>query len=109
MVDEGVNSVKLEGVGTFSMRTKSFLNVTIANKEGFLKYLKESGNGGLIKEDVNSRTLTAFLSGHLELGFIRDRVNKGMDEVDARKDALEMLNKRGASYHSERQIAMSAK
>ncbi len=105
MVEAGVNSVKLDGVGNFSMATKNFLSVTAAHKEEFFVYLKESGNAGLLKLDVNPATLKAFLSGHLEQ-LIRDRVNKGMNEVDARKEALELLNKRGASYHTERGIRM---
>ncbi len=105
MVEDGVNSVKLEGVGNFSMATKAFLSVTAANKPSFFIYLKKTGNGGLLKEDVNSATLSSFLKDHLEQ-LVRDKVNSGKDEVDARKEVLEYLNKQGASYHTERQIRM---
>lgn len=104
MVEEGTSSIRLEGMGLFSMRTRSFLSVNAANKPNFYEYLKESGNGDLLKLDVNPRTLTAFLKGHQET-LESQYLNEGLDPVDARKKALEFLNQKGASYFSERGVS----
>jgi hypothetical protein len=104
MAEEGIKSTKLEGLGRFSLVTKNYLSVTAANKPSFFDYLKASGNGALLKEDVNPKTLTAFLKGHLE-EIIKEFSDKGMDTVDARNKALEFLNQKGASYFSERVIS----
>lgn len=101
-VEEGVNSIKIEGMGNFVMRTKNYLSVNAANKPTFFDYLRESGNEGLLKLDVNPRTLTSFLGTHLE-----DLISKSdADPVEARKAALEFLNQKGASYFSEKGISV---
>lgn len=105
MVEEGTRSIKIDELGTFSMATTNYLSVTAANKETFYPYLKESGNGSLLKEEVNPRTLTAFLKGHLE-ELIRLQEQRGYDGVDARNKALEFLNKKGASYFTKKEIRL---
>lgn len=108
MVDEGVNSIKIDGVGLLSMRTKNYLNVNAANKPSFYEYLQASGNGGLLKLDVNPRTLTAFLGDHLQ-ELIKAKVQaEGKDEIEARNEALEFLKSKGAAYFSERGISLRA-
>jgi hypothetical protein len=106
MVEEGVKSVAIDGLGLFSMRVKNYLSVNAANKPGFYVYLKESGNGSLLKEEVNPKTLTAFLNGHVE-ELIKKLQKEGKDPVEARKEALEFLNKKGASYFTDRGIALT--
>jgi hypothetical protein len=107
MIEEGVKSVALDGLGLFSLRTTNYLSVNAANKPDFYQYLKESGNGALLKEDVNPKTLTAFLGKHME-ELQTQFVRSGLDEVDARNKALELLNKKGASYFTKRDIALKA-
>lgn len=108
MIEEGVNSISIEGCGQFSMRTKNYLSVNAANKEKFFEYLKESGNGHLLKLDVNPRTLTAFLAEHME-GLVETAQKEGLDIVDARDKALKFLNDKGANYFTKRDIALRAK
>lgn len=104
MAEEGVRSVDIEGLGKFYMTTKNYLSVNIANKPSFYDYLQESGNGNLLKLDVNPRTLTAFLKGHLE-ELISQKVQGGLDQIEARNQALEFLNKKGASYFVDRGVS----
>ena len=104
MVEMGVPSIDIEGLGKFSMSTINHLSVTAANKPSFYKYLKESGNAGLLKEDVNPRTLSAFLKEHL-IEIENKNIAAGMDVVTARQSALEFLNSKGASYFSEKNIS----
>lgn len=105
LVEEGVNSIKLIGIGTVSMRTKNFLSVNAANKPLIFEYLRESGNDALLKLDVNPKTLTSFLSLHLA-ELVAAKVKAGADELDAQKEVLEFLNKKGASYFTERGISL---
>lgn len=104
LVDEGVNSIKLLGLGTISMKTRNFLSVNAGNKPMIFDYLRESGNEALLKLDVNPKTLTSFLSLHLA-ELVAAKVKEGADELDAQKECLEFLNKKGASYFTERGIS----
>lgn len=104
MVEEGVSSVKIEGIGLFSMSTSNYLSVNAANTGTFYAYLKESGNGGLLKEYVNPKTLTAFLKEHLE-SLKSEFEAKGLDQVEARNTALEYLKEKGAAYFTKRGVS----
>lgn len=106
MVEEGIRSMTIEGVGLLSLKTTNYLSVNAANKENFYKYLQESGNGSLLKLDVNPRTLSAFLKDHLEELIRADCAASNKDEVDARNECLEFLNKKGASYFTKHGISL---
>jgi hypothetical protein len=108
MVEEGVKSVLIDGLGLFSMATTSYLSVNAANKPLFYPYLKDSGHGSLLKEEVNPRTLTAFLKEHL-VEVTRRYEEQGMDGIDARNEALKFLSDKGASYFTKREVRMTKK
>lgn len=105
MVEEGVKSISVQGLGLFTFTTKNYLSVNAANKPQFYAYLQESGNGDLLRLDVNPKTLTAFLREHLD-GLIAQKEQDGLDSVTAREVSLKFLNERGASYFSERGISV---
>jgi hypothetical protein len=106
MAEEGMNSIDLETLGKFSLKTTNYLSVNTANKEHFFEYLKESGNGGLLKLDVNPKTLTAFLGRHLEE--IKDTLisTEELDSISAQEKALTFLKEKGANYFTKRAIAL---
>lgn len=106
MAEEGVNSVRLDGIGLISMSVSNYLSVNAANKPGFYEYLKAAGHGGLLKEEVNPKTLTAFLKGHLEELIKGFQENYDMDTVAARDAALIFINDKGASYFTKRGISL---
>jgi hypothetical protein len=66
MIEEGISSVKIEGYGNFILSRSTYPNVNAANKPAFFEYLKASGNEGLLRLDVPTNTLTAFLKKHVE-------------------------------------------
>jgi hypothetical protein len=105
MVEEGVSSLKIDGIGTLSMRTSNYLSVNAANKPGFYEYLQEAGHGGLLKLDVNPKTLTAFLKSHLD-ELIDKATQEGKDMLEARNHALEFLKNKGAAYFSKKEISL---
>ena len=104
-VEEGVNSVKLEGLGNFILNTKNYLSVTAGNKEQYFEYLKASGNDGLLKLDVNPKTNGAFLDTHL-LTLMSEYAAEGLNQIEARMKALEFLKQKGVSYFSEKRISV---
>lgn len=106
MVDDCVNSVDIEGVGKLSLVRKSFLSVNAANKPQFYQYLQESGNGDLLKLDVNPRTLTAFLKNHKDTLTKQYMVIDEMDKIDAEEKAETLLKEKGASHFSEITISL---
>ncbi len=107
MIEEGVKSIKLDGMGTFTLRTTPFLSVTAENKERYFEYLRKIGEDSILKLDVNPRTNGAFLKAHLE-SRIANLVakNTDLDEVTARKEILEELALVGVSYFTKRDIAL---
>lgn len=107
MVDEGVNQIRLPGIGLFSLSTRNFLSVTVANKEKYIEYLENTGNDGLLKVDVNPKTNGAFLDKHLAQ-LIQEKIDSGECDnvVEGRKKVLEFLNQHGVSYFSERKISV---
>ncbi len=105
MVDEGTNSIGIEGIGKFTLTTKSFLSVNKANEMRFYGYLRASDNGALIHDHVNPRTLGAFLKEHqkeLEGKYIAE----GLDAIDARNKAIDFLKEKGAAIFSEKTISL---
>lgn len=107
MVEEGVPSIRIEGYGLFSMSVQNYLSVNAANKERFFKYLETSGNYGILKLDINPKTLTTWLKGHLD-ELIKTNQDSGLDQVEARQKSLEFLNENGANYFTKRGISLRA-
>lgn len=104
MTEDCINSFDVENLGKFTVAKKNYLSVNAANKPSFYGYLQESGNGDLLKLDVNPRTLTSFLKGHLEEVTKKFMSDHNLDQVDAEEKALEYLKDKGASYFSEASI-----
>lgn len=107
MVNEGMSSVKVEGIGQASFSTKNYLSVTADNKPQFFQYLKESDNDGILKLDVNPRTLGAFLDSHLEQ-LIEDNTQTNTEECDpitARNTAIDFLKSKGVSAFMKRTLS----
>lgn len=104
MVEEGTSSVDVEDLGKFSMVTTTYMSVTAANKAQFYPYLKESGNAGLLKEDVNPRTLSAFLKEHL-IELTNKNIEQGMDQFEAKEKAVLFLGSQGVDSYSEKNVA----
>lgn len=108
MVDEGTNSIGIEGIGLFSLKTKNYMSVNAANHFQFYQYLREAGHGSLIRDYVNPATLSSFLKEHqkeIEGKFIAE----GIDDFDAREKAIQFLKEKGAACFSEKQIALTKK
>lgn len=105
MVQDGVPSIRIEGLGLFSLVTKNYLSVNAANKPQFFEYLQESGNGSLLKLDVHARTLEAFLKTHSE-ELISKFQAEGLDLFEAKEKAHGVLIARGAAHFKDQRIQM---
>lgn len=66
MIEAGTNSISIDGIGRLSLTRSVYPNVNAAAKPQFFEYLKASGNGGLLKLDVHTKTLESFLKKHKE-------------------------------------------
>lgn len=60
MLNNGIKNLKLEGVGTAYISKKESVN--IIDVTSFYDYLRDSGNGDMIKETVNWQTLNSWWS-----------------------------------------------
>ncbi len=106
MVEEGVGSVKIDGLGNFILSTKTYLSLPAANRPQGYEYLKANGLGDIIKEYADPRTLGATLDLHFGNLVSQLQTNSELDIVDARKQAVELLNSKGFNYFSERTISL---
>lgn len=68
MAEAGVESVRLKGIGTISLRADAYCSVRGGMLEELQQWLVEQGAGELIKETVNSSTLKAFIKERFEQG-----------------------------------------
>ena len=62
----GLQNVKGEDGTTFYRREQFFANVKVQDKPVFFQWLRDNGMGDIIKEDIHSKTLTAFVKEQLE-------------------------------------------
>jgi len=106
MIDEGTNSIGIEGIGLFSLRTKNYLSVNKANELKFYAYLRQAGHGSLIRDYVNPATLSAFLKEH-QAEIEGKLVAQGLDQIDARDKAIDFLKEQGAAVFSDKTIALT--
>lgn len=68
MDDNEIEKLSVEGVGTIFLTTKVYANVKAEDREKFFTWLRENGNGDLIKEVVHPQTLNAFAKEQLGNG-----------------------------------------
>ncbi len=61
MEEMGIESVRIEGVGTVSERTDAYCSTPAKNKQALYDWLEQHGHGDLITDTVNSSTLKAFM------------------------------------------------
>lgn len=61
MENMGIQTVKLTGIGRLSLRAEAYASFAKDKKQEAMQWLVDNGHGDLIKEEVNSSTLKAFL------------------------------------------------
>ena len=60
LINSGMNSAKFPGIGTVSYSIQKY--PSIANKDLFYKYLRDTDQADLIKETVNANTLRGWFN-----------------------------------------------
>lgn len=67
LITEGKNSTgHIAGVGVFTIVRENYPSVTKVNMPGFIGYLKEVGDDGIVQETIPSPTLKTYLKGALD-------------------------------------------
>lgn len=66
MDGDGIEKIRLDGVGTISLRGELFLSVK--DKDHMFEWLQDNNFGSLIQPTVNSSTLKAFVKGRIAKG-----------------------------------------
>jgi len=64
----GIESVRIEGVGTVSERHDAYCTTPAKNKALLMDWLEEHGHADLISETVNASTLKAFMKEQMLAG-----------------------------------------
>lgn len=105
LIEEGVKSIVIDGIGRVILTSKAHLSVNIADKPKMFAYMKDTGAGSLIREDCPAQTLTKWLGERLE-ELQKEEMSGGLDEVEAREKALGQLKAEGASFFLKRQISL---
>ena len=67
LIEEGKSSTgHIQGVGEFAIKRQSYLSVTKEKLPAYMYYLKQRGEGGLIKEVIEANTLKKHLENKME-------------------------------------------
>lgn len=105
MVEEGVTSVALEGMGNFVLRRDNMTSVAADNKPRVFEYLRESGNGALLKEDVTPQTLKAWIKSHIS-ELADGYRQQGLPEIEKsyEQQAIEFLGNKGITFFRKTSI-----
>lgn len=61
MDDEGIESIRVAGVGRLQTQSDIRCNVPAANREAVQDWLKNNGHGSMVTESINSSSLKAFV------------------------------------------------
>ncbi len=131
MIEAGLKGISLDGIGTLTMSDEVYPAVTAEHKPGFFEYMKASGHGGIIKEDVNPQTFKSFLKNHLvelemqledeglniaQFLMIKDdpecshfTASTPLDPMDSASVAKKIMAKVGASMFSKQNISLKKK
>lgn len=89
MIDQGMTSMRLEGVGLLTVSNKLVAKIT--DKDKFFKWLEDTGRASLIKRDVNYMTLQAFAN---ELGIENEELHAAHENgLDYEEKAILSLRK----------------
>lgn len=64
-----IKTINLEGVGRVTISARWSASIVEGQKEPAFTWLRESGDGGIIQETVNSSTLSAFAKTKFEAGY----------------------------------------
>lgn len=68
MDENEIDKISIDGVGTVFLKTKVYANVKADDLNGFFEWLRDNGNGDIIKETVHPSTLNAFAKEQLSEG-----------------------------------------
>lgn len=68
MDEEGIQNIRIEGIGRLSLTADAYVSLDASKKEEFYQWLAENNLGDLIQQTINSSTLKAFA---------KDRTKKG--------------------------------
>lgn len=68
MDEEGIQGLKVDGVGRVSLRGDIYVSVLADNREVFHTWLRDTNRGDLIKDTVNASTLKASVKEWIKRG-----------------------------------------
>lgn len=66
MDEEGIDTVKVSGVGRLQTSSDIRCNVLAANKEKLQEWLRDNGQGSMIQDTINSSTLKAWVKERIK-------------------------------------------
>ena len=66
--EEGIQGMKVEGVGRISLRGDVYVSVLAENRGMFYDWLRDTNRGDLIKDTVNASTLKASVKEWIKKG-----------------------------------------
>ena len=104
MADEGVPSLKIDGIGGLSISSEHYFNVPSSAQDTFFQYLRDHGAESLIRDYVPPRSLTTWIRNHVQ-ELTQTLAEEGEDEFNAENRAIEEMQKLGASYFKRKKLS----
>jgi len=68
MDSEGLNNMSVVGVGRVSLRSDLYATIPAANKPAAFDWLRGTGHGGVVREEVHTGTLKALMKSLIREG-----------------------------------------
>ena len=66
--EEGIENLKVEGVGRVSLTGDMYVSIPAANREAAYEYFRDIGKSSLITESINASTLKAAVKAMMKAG-----------------------------------------
>lgn len=66
--DEGLQNMKLEGIGRVSLTSGLYVSIKADKKQDAYEFLSDTGHGGIITNTINAQTLAATIKSMIQKG-----------------------------------------
>lgn len=68
MLEDGITNVTVDGVGRVTVTSDVYASIKVENRQAAYQFLRDTGNGDLIKDTVNASSLKSLVKSMLKDG-----------------------------------------
>lgn len=68
MLEDGITNITVDGVGRVTVTSDVYASIKVENRQAAYQFLRDTGNGDLIKDTVNASSLKSLVKSMLKDG-----------------------------------------